>query len=266
VAMYLPAKPAKVMGVIKNKNLLSIDGEITAERTIPTQATVEAFKGFGFKPGNEEAANFLAAQPGSVFNLSTDEFRTLHSIASGGSDSASQAYRNILLQRWQAYQKNGLKGIASYDRGNGTEASPGGELRFATQDSKILSAYFPELYQAWLNYPVALPNGTEETFIWRNRQVEGRPTAILVHRIIYSAQTGELILSRQFYAGHSYNSNQLVIACLPYLDGSLVFYANRTFTDQVAGFGSGLKHSIGQKQAKSEITKLLKNLHSILKK
>ena len=87
-----------------------------------------------------------------------------------------------------------------------------------------------------------------------------------MHRIIYSAQTGELILSRQFYAGHSYNSNQLVIACLPYLDGSLVFYANRTFTDQVAGFGSGLKHSIGQKQAKSEISKLLKNLHSILKK
>jgi hypothetical protein len=266
VAMYLPAKPAKVMGVIKSKNLLSIDGEITSEGTIPTQATVEAFKGFGFKSVNEEAANFLAAQPGSEFNLSTEEFQTLHSIASGGSDSASQAYRNILLQRWQAYQKNGLKGIASYDRGNGTEASPGGELRFASQDSKFLSGYFPELYKAWLNYPVALPNGAEETFIWRNRQVEGRPTAILVHRIIYSAQTGELILSRQFYAGHSYNSNQLVIACLPYLDGSLVFYANRTFTDQVAGFGSGLKHSIGQKQAKSEITKLLKNLHSILKK
>ena len=266
VAMYLPAAPAKVMSVIKNKNLLSIDGEITAEGAIPQKATPETFKGFGFKAGDEEATNFLAAQPGSKFNLSTDEFRSLHSIGSSGPDSASQAYRNILMQRWQAYQKNGLKGILTYDRGNGTEANPGGELRFATQDSKILSRYFPELYKAWLNYPVTLPSGAEESFIWRNRQVESRPTPILLHRIIFSTQTGELILSRQFYAGHSYNSNQLVIACLPYLDGSLVFYANRTFTDQVAGFGSSLKHSVGQKQAKSEISKLLKKLHGVLKK
>lgn len=142
VVIYLPAAPAKVMGVIKNKNLLSIDGEITSEGTIPSQATADAFKGFAFKSGNEEGAKFLAAQPGSEFNLSTEEFRTLHSITSAGADSATQAYRNILLQRWQAYQKNGLKGIAPYDRGNGTEANPGGELRFATQDSKILSAYF----------------------------------------------------------------------------------------------------------------------------
>jgi hypothetical protein len=70
-----------------------------------------------------------------------------------------------------------------------------------------------------------------------------------------STGAGEVILARQFYAGHSYNSNQLTIACLPYRDGSLVFYANRTFTDQVAGFGSSLKHSIGREQAQNEMTK-----------
>lgn len=129
----------------------------------------------------------------------------------------------------------------------------------------MLARYFPELYKAWLNYPAALPAGAEETFFWRNRQVESRPTAILVHRIMLTTNAGELILTRQFYAGHSYNSNQLTIACLPYRDGSLVFYANRTFTDQVAGFGSSLKHSIGGEQARSEMTKLLKNMHKSLK-
>jgi hypothetical protein len=50
-----------------------------------------------------------------------------------------------------------------------------------------------------------------------------------------SAGTGELILSRQFDAGHFYKSNQLIVVCLPYRDGPLVLYMNRTFTVLVAG-------------------------------
>jgi hypothetical protein len=169
------------------------------------------------------------------------------------------------LQRWRAYRKNGLKGIATYDRGDGTEANPGGELRKATLDSKVLTRYFPELYKALLNYPSRLPVGAEEKFFWLNREVQGRPTAILVHRVMLSAGTGGVIISRQFYAGHSYNSNQLTIACLPYCDGSLVFYTNRTFTDQVAGSGSSLKHSIGDEQERGEMVKLLKSLRKALK-
>ena len=264
-ALYLPVAPAKVVGLIKSKGLASIDTAVTAEGVIPSQATLDAFKGFGFKSGSDEAENFLAATPGSQFNLSTEEFQALKSANPAQPDAASGAYRKILWQRWQAYRKNGLKGIATYDRGNGTEANPGGELRTATQDSKVLIRYFPELYKAWLNYPAALPTGAEETFIWRNRQVESRPTAILLHRILLSTDAGEIVLSRQFYAGHSYNSNQLTIACLPYRDGSLVFYANRTFTDQVAGFGSSVKHSVGGEQARSEMAKQLKNLRKAIK-
>ncbi|MEY3289730.1 MAG: hypothetical protein RLZZ419_1972 [Pseudomonadota bacterium] len=264
-AMYFPAAPSKMIGIIKSKGLASIDTEVAKEGKISLQATLDAFKGFTFKAGSDEAANFLAATPGSKFNLSTEEFQGLKAINATQPDAASQAYQKILLQRWQAYRKNGLKGIATYDRGNGSEANPGEELRTATLNSKVLARYFPELYKAWLNYPAALPAGAEETFIWRNRQVESRPTAILIHRILLSTDAGELILARQFYAGHSYNSNQLFIACLPYRDGSLVFYANRTFTDQVAGFGSSLKHSVGGEQARSEMTKLLKNMRKSLK-
>lgn len=265
-AIYLPAAPSKIIGFIKkNKNLISIDTEVTAQGAIPQEATVDTFKGFGFKAGSDEAANFLAATPGSQFNLSTQEFQSLQATNPEQTDAASQAYRKILLQRWQAYRKNGLKGIATYDRGNGTEANPGGELRIATLESKALARYVPALYKAWLNYPAALPSGAEEMFFWRNRQVEGRPTAILLHRIMLSEGNAEVILTRQFYAGHSYNSNQLTIACLPYREGSLVFYANRTFTDQVAGFGSSLKHSIGQEQARSEMAKQLKNLRKAFK-
>ena len=131
----------------------------------------------------------------------------------------------------------------------------------------MLANYFPELYKAMLNYPAALPADAVETFYWLNRVVQGRPTAILGHRVMLSTGAVEVILTRQFYAGHSYNSNQLMIVCLPYLDGSLVFYANKTFTDQVAGFGGSMKRYnryIGDKQERSEMVKLLKNLRKSL--
>ena len=263
-AIYLPVAPSKIIGFIKNKGLSSIDTAVTARGTIPTRATLNTFKGFSFSAGKDEAASFLAATAGSQFSLSSQELQTIKAAGSAHTDAASQTYRKILLQRWQAYRKKGLKGIATYDRGDGVEANPGEELRKATMDSKVLTQYLPELYKALLNYPSPLPAGAEEKFFWLNREVQSRPTAILVHRVMLSMGTGELILSRQFYAGHSYNSNQLTVVCLPYHDGSLVFYMNRTFTDQVAGSGSSLKHSIGSEQGRDEIAKLLKNLHKAI--
>jgi hypothetical protein len=264
-AMYLPTAANKLMAYIKGKGVLSVDTELTAEGNIPLQASLDGFKGFGFKVGSDEASDFIAGKPGSQFNLSTQEFQALKAGSTAQPDAASDAYRKILLQRWQAYRSKGLKGIASYDRGNGKSANPSGELLTVTMYNKVLARYFPELHKAWFNYPVALPAGAEEQFLWRNRKVEGRPTAILTHRIMMGSSAGEIILARQFYVGHSYNSNQITIASLPYRDGVLIFFANRTFTDQVAGFGSSLKRSIGQKQARSEMTKQLKNLRKFIK-
>jgi len=265
VAIYLPATPAKIMQFIKQKGLEAIDTDITARGAIPLQATPESFKRFGFKAGTDEAKNLLQAKPGSRFNLSTEEFKMLRDAGPSQPDAAVQAYRKILLQRFHEYRKSGLNGIASYDRGGGAEANPAGELRSAALADKVLARYFPALYQAWLNYPAALPAGADERFFWLNRKVEGRPTAILRHRIMLTAGVAEVILARQFYVGHSYNSNQLSIICLPYRDGSLLFYANRSFTDRVAGIGSSLKRSIGRERMQREIIKQLTRLHKAFK-
>ncbi len=264
-AMYLPAEPSKIIELIKKEDLLSMDTAVIAAGVIPLQATQDAFKGFALRTGSDDVEDFLAATPGSQFNLSTQEFQIIRTISTGLPDAASDVYRKILWQRWQSYRKAGLKGIATYDRGDGTETNPGEELQGAALESKLLADYFPKLFKAWLNYPVAFPIGIEEAFFWSNREVQGSPTAILVHRVILSERGGDLILTRQFYAGHSFNSNQLVVVCLPYRNGSLVFYENRNFTDQVAGFGSALKHLIGNSMAQSEISKLLKNLRKSLK-
>ncbi|MDP2098261.1 MAG: hypothetical protein U1D70_10770 [Methylobacter sp.] len=265
VVMYLPAKPAAVVKLINEKSLAAIDTDIMAQGMIPVNATLESFKGFSLKAGSSEAKKLLRAEPGSQFNLSTDEFNSLSSIKAADADAASHAYRAILLQRLQAYRQQGLKGLAHYDRGDGLFARPAEELRAATMANKVLTRYFPDVYKAWLNYPAVVPAGATEQFFWLNRKVEDRPTAILGHRILLSSEAGEVMLSRQFYVGHSYNSNQLSIACLPYRDGSLIFYANRSFTDQVTGFGSSVKHSIGREQMRGEIVKRLVNLRGLLK-
>ncbi len=52
---------------------------------------------------------------------------------------------------------------------------------------------------------------------------------------------------RQFYVGQSYNSLQILIGLFPAGDKTTMFYLNRTSTDQVAGFLSGTRRSIGRK-------------------
>jgi len=270
LVMYLPTPPEKLAHYFKNGDLASIDSDITAHGSIQLNSGVDAFKGFSFTlKQSDEARDLIAAVAGDRFNLSAEEIKGFAALEGklAGADKAalaadvSQHYRQILLQRWQAYLKGGLAGIAPYAR-DGTNAKPAEELRTAAASSKLFANFFPDLHKAWLNYPEKLPSGAEEQFFWLNRTVENRPTAILSHRILQTSGTASVIIARQFFVGHSYNSSHLIVGCLPYRDGSIVFYAQRTSTDQVAGLGSSLKHSIGREQLKKQMIKRLERLRS----
>lgn len=78
--------------------------------------------------------------------------------------------------------------------------------------------------------------------------MENRPTFILSHRAERHAANAALLTEEQYYVGHSYNSNFIAGGALEVQGGTIVFYVNRTFTDQVAGWGSSLKHNIGRGQ------------------
>lgn len=270
LVMYLPSSPAKIADFFKQGDLALVDLDITAYGEIKPGSTIDAFKGLVFtSEQRNEVQNLLAAEAGDQFNLSVEEiksFAVLKKKLTGANEAdqiagVSQHYQQILLQRWQTYRKQGLAGVASYARSGG-DAKPADELGTAATSSKLLAHLPSNLQQAWLRYPAQLPPGTEERFFWLNRQVEDRPTAILSHRIQQTNDTSSVILARQFFVGHSYNSSHLIIGCLPYRDGSIVFYAHRTSTDQVAGLGSSLKHSIGLKQMKKQMIKNFKQLRS----
>ena len=98
-------------------------------------------------------------------------------------DAVGEHFREILLQRYEAYRHEGTNAIAPYARKESTDSKPSLELRQAANASSILSRYFPALHKAWLDYPKALPPGASEVFPWVEKNVEGRPAAILRHRI-----------------------------------------------------------------------------------
>ena len=272
VAMILPVALPQIINYIKQDMLTATESGIIASAPLTDKSDITSFKKFAFTNKHlDEAKAFLNAEPGDKFNLSKPELDRLKSLQPSLTRAnnktllkkASQKYRELLLQRWQAYRKSGLSGIAVYSRENGT-VDPAEELRKNAINSKVLTRYFPELQQVWQNYPGILPPNSTEQFLWMNSSVEGRPTAILTHRIMVSSESGGILLSRQFYVGHSYDSSQVAAGGLPYKEGTLVFYSSRSATGQVAGIGSSLKRLIGREQMKQEMINRLQRLNKDL--
>jgi len=73
-----------------------------------------------------------------------------------------------------------------------------------------------------------------------------------------------LALTREFYASHSFNSSQWITGCLPYLEGTVVFQQVHSYTDQVAGVASDVKHMVGRKILKDKMLKSFERLQSRL--
>ncbi len=267
-AIYLPVHPDKIIDYIKSVELFAIDSDVIAYGVIPNNVNAIDFKSFAFSSSLiEELINLLNTGDTDAFNLSSPEIAGFAMLQNTLVDAdkhtlvkkVTQKYREILQQRWQAYRKSGLKGIADYSRDDGV-ASPSAELKISAESCKVLTHYFPELSHDWNNYPAALPSGIEERFYWINRLVENRPTAILGHSVLQVTKSGAIILGRQFYVGHSYNSSHTCVGILPYHDGTLVYYIENTSTDQVAGLATGLRHVIGREQLKDQMIKHLDKL------
>jgi hypothetical protein len=273
VAMLLPANVKEIFDFIKGDQLMTINPDIKTFGTIERQADIHSFDKFGYTDKQlKEAKAFIEAKAGSDFNLSTGELDALKSLRMSLENAddktllnaANLKYREFLLQRYQAYRMKGLPGIDPYSRKDG-QADPSAELQVDAEHSKLWATYLPALKQAWANYPMPLPEGTIERMLWYNQQVEDRPTPILLHRVIFGTDSAGILLSRQYYVGHSYNSSQVVVGALPYGQGTVVFYSTRSSTDQVAGIGSSLKHSIGREQLRKAMTSYLQQLNKKLK-
>lgn len=267
IALYLPTPLAKVAKYLEQENPDPLDIDVTAHGLLTERGGAAAFAPVVLP--REETDALLGAEPGNEFNLSAaeiDSFKTLKKTSPKIiNDAVLQHYREILFQRFEAYRRGGTSAIAPYVRKESRDSKPSVELRQAANASAILTRYFPALHKAWLNYPQALPPGATETFPWVEKNVENRPGVILRHRVSTAWSAGVLVLTREFYTPHSYNSSQWITGCLPYRDGTVVFKLIRSYTDQVAGIASDVKHLIGRKLLEDKMLKSFERLCGVFK-
>jgi hypothetical protein len=198
----------------------------------------------------EEARRFLGASKGGQLNLSAAEIEQFRKLNGAGAVNAE--LQAMLKARYEAYRRDGLKGIAPYARGWKQTVSPGEELAQAINEA-LPGEHLPDYRKALLNYPSDPPPEMEQRFYLYKQQVENRPTFILAHRASARSTNTAVLTEEEYYVSHSYNCNFVIAAGFAVQGGTLVFYMNRTFTDHVAGLASGLKHGIGRSQMLSNV-------------
>ena len=213
---------------------------------------------------SDEVEIFSRASTGDKLNLSAAEIEQFRKTKRDAG-AVSAELRSMLKARYEAYRKSGLNGIAPYVRGGNKTAKPGEELALAIKET-MTAAPRKDFFQALLDYPAKPLANVEHHFYWFKQEVEGRPTFILSHRTSRSSSNAAIMSEEQFYVGHSYNSNLIIGGGLEVKGGTLVFYVNRTFTDQVAGFASGMRHNIGRGRMLDEVATKLKRARDELKK
>jgi hypothetical protein len=267
-AFLMPRTPEELVAEARQGLLDRVDPNTLAFAILPQSPGIGDFAKLTLAPDpTKQAQAYVSAKPGGGLNLSSAEIATMNALGSGASAaSVEQAVRSALLARVQAYQAQGLAGIAPYALAGGKVRSPADELRSASQAAKRLQKYIPAAYQMLLDYPKTKAPGTQETFRWTRYMAHGVPTISLTHSLFVPDGDAWLAVQRQYYVSAGYNSEQAIAAFLPVKGGTIVFYTNRTSTDQVTGFGGSAKRSIGSKMLASQLEALYQKAADAVKK
>lgn len=267
LALKVPATLEDVAASVAEGTTLEANKAIKAHGEIdPAQASEAAFAGITLDAG--EVERLLEVEPGSDFNLSSDEIAVFQDLAQqhntgdpAAADAVNSAWRQMLAGRLRAYLAAGLDGIAPYDRG-GDASSAADDLRAAAEGSRLVQQVVPELYQAFLAYPNQSVADVEHRFFWTEQVADDRPVYILTHRMAQQRPDVLVVLSRDFYVSHSFNASQGAAGALPVEDGVMIFYGNRTSSDQVAGFMSGMRHEIGRGMMRDSLVEAMEEIRA----
>ena len=240
-----------------------VDLTVTDFGLVEGEGSLEDFDRLMLEPNADDMTKaYLNASPGTDLNLSLEEIEAFNRLNDTG--LVLKQFREMLLNRLQAYRKQGLSGIAPYRRSGGKNYDPSKDLKRKTELAKILKAETPHFHRHLSEYPNAKPEGLEESFSWVNHEIDGKPTVALVHRM--SLLDGDAIAfsERHFYVSRSHNCLQGVGGAFPVQEGIVVVYAVRTTTDQVSGFGSSAKRAIGARIMGSKMAENFRRLQESL--
>ena len=262
LAFFVPVPMSYLPKTDFGKKLAAIDRTVLEYTVLPQNAGIEDFKGLGWRKNTgKETEWLLEAEPGERFNLSPKEIQTLEKLKKTESSKAAlKAYHNLLFNRFRAFVDGGLGKVAPYVRSGGDLTYPGKEIQRGFARFADFLQVLPGFSKAVIDYPLNQPENLKETFYVENQWVEDRPTFVLGRRVWRLSSENLIMAETQYYVGHSYNGMLAMRGAFAVENGVFVFYTNRTFTDQISGFGSGMKRSIGLSMHKKALIEDLKNI------
>jgi hypothetical protein len=202
----------------------------------------------------------LVKAPARNLNLDTAEAEKLKSLSPTASDlerRVRSTLAEILAARLNTYARQGLPGVQPYVRANGEVIDPAIELRAAIRGLAFLADEFPGFMDA-LGAPASEASSPlTRQYYWMERRVDADNVLVLSAELRRRDARVAIGADVHFYASREYNAMLTVIGVIPYEDEWMVFAINQTFTDQVRGFGSSVRRSIGRDRVATELGKQL---------
>ncbi|HET9132243.1 MAG TPA: hypothetical protein VFO86_14910, partial [Terriglobia bacterium] len=114
------------------------------------------------------------------------------------------------------------------------------------KESNYVTEYAPELANYIDKFPNAQLQGSEDFVYWSKEEFGIQPVLSMTHVTIYPRNRGNssevLIASKQLYATHYFESSLAFTMMLPREggEGSYLLYLNRSRSDTLRGFFSGI--------------------------
>lgn len=245
---------------VRRGQFFEIDSTVLqAEEIAPAGTGPADFSKLRLDP--DEVTKLGKAEPGTEFNLSRAEIDALRRAAAAGDESVLGAYRTLLAERLRAYQADGIDGVAPYLRRGAAPVAPARDLRLAIAKIAGLDDRCPSFYRSFADFPARGDPGVSHQFFWAVQRIQARPTVILSHWALQLHAEFAVVGERQFYVGHGYDAQQIVVGAFSIGHGeSLVFYVNRTSTGQITGFGGSVARPLGRKLMLREVTALFREI------
>ena len=202
----------------------------------------------------------LVKAPARNLNLDAAEAAKLKSLSPTASDLESRVrstLAEIFAARLTAYARQGLAGVKPYVRANSEVVDPAVELRAAIRGLAFLADEFPGFVDA-LGAPASgASSQLKRQYYWMERRVEADNVLALSAELRKRDAQVAIGADVHFYASREYNAMITLIGVIPYEEEWMVFAINQTFTDQVRGFGSSVRRSIGRDLVATELGKQL---------
>lgn len=219
----------------------------------------------------DEANRLLNAKVGKHFNLSREETQKLRDInkrlgRAGRQeqvDAASQAMREILKARYEAYLQDGLAGIPPYQRSSRKAISIGDELRLTTETFEPVERHFNDYYRTLAGFPES-SDCCVHTFRWLKARIKKRPTFALAHTIVQKTDDHLLVTERHYYVSNTLNSVQVTLAWIAWEQDTFLGLAMSASTDILDSLLGRALRPLGRNKASDLVKDVLTEIRDDL--